>query len=128
MCHEEDGQYVVDRDINVEGVYSSTVFNAGLAPVYMVEANRRYLASFTDKLSFASSDGNSEIALDGHISCGQVKFFPEKIKAGYIRDCLPHIQAQPDHGKIETSCIRGHVTISKAKLSILYTSIPYNFK
>lgn len=65
MCHEEDGQYVVDRDINVEGAYSSTVFNAGLAPVYMVEANRRYLASFTDKLSFASSDGNSEIALDG---------------------------------------------------------------
>ena len=71
---------------------------------------------------------NSEIALDGHISCGQVKFVPEKIKAGYIRDCLPHIQAQPDHGKMKANYFRGHITTRKANYPTLYTSILYNFK
>ena len=41
-----------------------------------------------------------EIALDDHISCVQAKFVPGKIKTGYIRGHLPHIQTQPDHEKM----------------------------
>lgn len=65
MCHLEDSVYIIDREIAIEGSYSDTVFNAGYAPVYMVEANKRYLASFTDELKFASTTGSSGISLDG---------------------------------------------------------------
>ena len=45
----------------VEGAYTNSVFNAPLAPVYMIEANKRYLASFTSLLKFASTEGNAGI-------------------------------------------------------------------
>lgn len=65
-CSADDGtKYVVDRTISVEGSYTDSVFNASLAPVYMIEANKRYLASFADSLKFASTEGNSDIKLDG---------------------------------------------------------------
>lgn len=64
-CINKDGKYVVDRAIAVDGAYTDSVFNASLAPLYMIEANRRYLASFADTLKFASTEGNSDIKLDG---------------------------------------------------------------
>lgn len=64
-CNNIDGKYVVDRAITVDGAYTDSVFNASLAPLYMIEANKRYLASFTDLLKFASTEGNSDIKLDG---------------------------------------------------------------
>lgn len=64
-CNLVDGKYEIDRAITVDGAYTDSVFNASLAPLYMIEANRRYLASFTGLLKFASTEGNSEIKLDG---------------------------------------------------------------
>lgn len=65
-CINDSGKYIVDRAISVDGAYTDSVFNAPLAPIYMIEANKRYLASFSEKLKFASTTGNSEIKLDGN--------------------------------------------------------------
>ena len=69
----------------VEGAYTNSVFNAPLAPVYMIEANKRYLASFTSLLKFASTEGNAGIKLDGRavntdISLDDPLFGPGNIK------------------------------------------------
>ena len=53
---------------------------------------------------------------------------PGNMKINYIQGLLPHILAQPDHGKMKASYFRGHITTSKAKFPTLYTSISYNFK
>lgn len=65
LCYEKEGQYLLDRDYQIDGAYSGTVFNAGYAPVYMINANIKYLSSFADKLTFTSSDGCSDIVIDG---------------------------------------------------------------
>lgn len=83
--HQQRGKYIVDRTIMVEGAYTNSVFNAPLAPVYMIEANKRYLASFTSLLKFASTEGNAGIKLDGRavntdISLDDPLFGPGNIK------------------------------------------------
>lgn len=57
--------YYLDRSISVEGVPSS-VFNAGYAPDTCIEANKSYLAASIKKLIYASSDGNSDVKIDGN--------------------------------------------------------------
>ena len=50
----------------MQGVYTYSVFIAKLSPVYMIEANMGYLSSFADKLTFASSEANSDIIIGGN--------------------------------------------------------------
>lgn len=58
-------KYILDRTLVIEGAVSDTVFNGTFAPPYMVEANKRYIASFCKELKFASSEGNSTIIIGG---------------------------------------------------------------
>lgn len=58
-------KYILDRTLVIEGTFSDTVFNGTFAPPYMVEANKRYIASFCKELKFASSEGNSTIIIGG---------------------------------------------------------------
>lgn len=60
-----NNQYIIDRNLNIEGAFSNTVFNGTFAPPYMVEANKQYIGSFCKKLKFASSEGNSTIIVGG---------------------------------------------------------------
>lgn len=65
-----DGRYRLVRTINggpsISGVISpDTMFNAVYSPRYMIEANRRFIGAFTNTLDFASSDGNSDVVIDG---------------------------------------------------------------
>ena len=46
----------MDRSIPVDGVYTDTVFNARLFPHYLIDANKRYLASYTSRLLYTSSE------------------------------------------------------------------------
>ena len=62
---ENESGYDLDRSVDVQGTYTYSIFNAKLAPVYMIEANMAYLSSFAGKLTFASSEGNSDIVIDG---------------------------------------------------------------
>lgn len=62
---ENESGYDLDRSVDVQGTYTYSVFNALLAPLYMIEANMSYLSSFAGKLTFASSEGNSDIVIGG---------------------------------------------------------------
>ena len=42
-----------------------TMFNIEYSPRFMLEANKSYIGSFTNLLKFTSSDGNSDIAING---------------------------------------------------------------
>lgn len=50
----------------ISGVISpSTMFNAMYSQRFMIESNARYIAAFAGKLEFASSDGNSDVTING---------------------------------------------------------------
>lgn len=52
--------------IPVSGVISpDTMFNAMYSQRYMIKANEKFIGAFTDRLEFASSEGNSDIVIDG---------------------------------------------------------------
>lgn len=79
-----DDKYVLDRSYKVEGAYTDTVFNAVYAPVYMIEANKKYLGSFAEKLTFASSEGNSSIVINGRAVNADVVLDEKLFEAGNI--------------------------------------------
>lgn len=64
-CVKTENEYVVLRNNRIEGVSTDSMFNADLAPVFMIEANKSYLASFSKTLTFVSSEGNSGVSIDG---------------------------------------------------------------
>lgn len=61
--------YVLDRSIQVTGVFSDSVFNAALSPFSIIENNKAFLSSFTDELIYASSEIMSTISIgENHIN------------------------------------------------------------
>lgn len=63
-CIESDKEFVILRDSRISGVSSSTVFNASLSVLSMIKENKKFLASFSKKLSFVSTEGNSNVTID----------------------------------------------------------------
>lgn len=63
----QTGQYNwLDKSVSVEGVISpQTMFNAIYAATYMIEVNKRYIGAFCKKLTYTSSDGNSDVKVNG---------------------------------------------------------------
>lgn len=50
----------------ISGVISSeTMFNVMYAQKYMIEVNRKFIGSFSSLLDFASSEGNSNVVIEG---------------------------------------------------------------
>lgn len=89
---EQTNEYVLDRSIPITGVFLDTVFNAALSPFAMIESNKSYLASYTDKLTYASSDIMKSITIDGNgIDDNQVLGMPLflpgtiKVKTSYMK-------------------------------------------
>ena len=63
-----DGEkYKLVRDgYIISGVISpSTMFNAMYSQRFMIEANARYIGAFANALEFTSSDGNSDVTING---------------------------------------------------------------
>lgn len=84
LPNKSDGKYVIDRTLRVDGAYTETVFNAAYAPVFMIEANKGYIGMFTQRLRFASSDGNSSIAIDRKKVSSDVKMNGRMFTSGDI--------------------------------------------
>lgn len=63
----EEGKYKLIRSgYTISGVISpSTMFNAMYSQRFMIESNARYIAAFAGALEFASSDGNSDVTING---------------------------------------------------------------
>lgn len=57
----------IDRSAKISGALSDTVFNGEFSPYYCVKANEGYISAMAPNvtLQFASSDGNSDIVIDG---------------------------------------------------------------
>ncbi|MEG0500069.1 MAG: hypothetical protein RR550_02980, partial [Rikenellaceae bacterium] len=59
-------RYELDRSIGIVGVLSpDTMFNVMYSPRSFLIANKAFIGVSTNKLSYASSDGNSEVVIDG---------------------------------------------------------------
>lgn len=66
VCAELSGDKYKLIRIPVSGVISpDTMFNAMYSQRYMIKANEKFIGAFTDRLEFASSEGNSDIVIDG---------------------------------------------------------------
>lgn len=63
----EDGTIVPDNSITIENAISDSVFNGVFSPMACVQANSGYIGMQSSNLhlQFASSDGNSEVVVDG---------------------------------------------------------------
>lgn len=60
------GNYVLSRGLAVSGVLSpSTMFNAMYSPSSMISANESFIGVSIEDLTFASSDGNSDVVIEG---------------------------------------------------------------
>lgn len=57
----------IDRTAKISGALSDTVFNGEFSPYYCIKANEGYISAMAPNvtLRFASSDGNSDIVIDG---------------------------------------------------------------
>lgn len=57
----------IDRSAKITGALTNTVFNGEFSPCYCVKANEGYISAIAPDvtLQFASSDGNSDIVIDG---------------------------------------------------------------
>lgn len=63
-----NGQYILDRSESITGVISpSTMFNVMYAPSSMIEANKEYLGGFISNLEYASSEGNTDVSINGNM-------------------------------------------------------------
>lgn len=68
VCAELKGDkyQLVRTGYSLDGVMDSTsMFNAMFSPRFMIAANSTFIGIFTKKLTFASSDGNSEVIING---------------------------------------------------------------
>lgn len=63
----DEEKYKLVRDgYTISGVISpSTMFNAMYSQRFMIEANARYIGAFANALEFTSSDGNSDVTING---------------------------------------------------------------
>lgn len=64
---QEATTLVIDRSAKIQGALTDTVFNGEFSPYYCVKANEGYISAMAPNvvLQFASSDGNSDIVVDG---------------------------------------------------------------
>ena len=67
VCVQSDGEkYTLDRSDTITGVISpSTMFNVMYSPTSMIEANKPFLGGFISELSYASSEGNTAVTING---------------------------------------------------------------
>lgn len=83
-CVRIDKEYVVLRNNRIEGVGTDSMFNAEFAPIFMIEANKSFLASFAKKLTFVSSEGNSNVSIDGKRVSGDIDLYDSMFGHGNI--------------------------------------------
>lgn len=67
LCKNENGKLVPDRTLEIENAISDSVFNGAFSPPYCVMANAGLIGIQAERLtlSFASSEGNSDIVVGG---------------------------------------------------------------
>lgn len=59
----DNGKWKIDRSLTITGTYTDSVFNGAFSPIYMVEANRGYIASFCDALKLSMTRGCRDVMI-----------------------------------------------------------------
>lgn len=61
LANTDNGKWKIDRTLTITGTYTDSVFNGDFSPIYMVEANRGYIASFCDALKLSMTRGCRDV-------------------------------------------------------------------
>ena len=77
--------YVLDRSVQVTGVFTDSVFNASLSPFSFIENNKAFLSSFTDELIYASSEIMNTISIGENYINENYKLGNPLFKQGDLR-------------------------------------------
>jgi hypothetical protein len=74
LCKKTDENLVPDKSMAIEGALSDTLFNGAFSPMACVKANAEYIGmqAASLELKFASSEGNSDIVIDGVAMSGDI--------------------------------------------------------
>jgi hypothetical protein len=79
------GRYKLLRNISISGVLSpNTMFNVMYAHKFMIDANRKYIGSFSNLLSYASSDGNSLVEIEGVSGSSDISIVGQLFSVGQV--------------------------------------------
>lgn len=63
LASTDNGKWKIDRSLSITGTYTDSVFNGAFSPIYMVEANRGYIASFCDALKLSMTRGYRNVMI-----------------------------------------------------------------
>lgn len=63
LASTDNGKWKIDRSLTITGTYTDSVFNGAFSPIYMVEANRGYIASFCDALKLSMTRGCRDVVI-----------------------------------------------------------------
>lgn len=63
LASTNNGKWKIDRSLTITGTYTDSVFNGAFSPIYMVEANRGYIASFCDALKLSMTRGCRDVMI-----------------------------------------------------------------
>lgn len=82
----ETSNLVIDRSTTIVGALSDTVFNGEYTPYKCIKANEGYLSAVKKAmtLQFASSDGNTDVIVDGIAGNSDIQLDAQLFTAGVI--------------------------------------------
>lgn len=86
VCVQSDGtKYTLDRSDSITGVISpGTMFNVMYSPSSMITANEAFLGGFISELSYASSEGNTAVKINGEAENRDISITGGKFLANEI--------------------------------------------
>lgn len=86
LASTNNGKWKIDRSLTITGTYTDSVFNGAFSPIYMVEANRGYIASFCDALKLSMTRGCRDVMIGNDSVAKDFTFLASErlIKCGKI--------------------------------------------
>ncbi len=102
----EEARITVMRSPDITGSLNrDTVFNQAYSPRSFIEANKRFLAAFSERLEFASSDGNSGVVIGGVAENADVELSEALFTVGEVKATTGDLDVPED--------LTGYVTLEK---------------
>lgn len=116
---------VLNRSSQIEGSLTDTVFNGEFSPFFCIKANEGYISTMAEQLTlqFASSDGNSNIVIDGVKVTDNIQLYNRLFSLGslsFLTDFIDEPASDNDLVEIENNGIvyRGFIEEATFKYAI----------
>lgn len=83
---EDTTSYQLDRSILISGVINpASMFNQAFAPSEIVRSNDSYIGVFSNKLMFSSSEGNSDVSVNGVFESSDIELNQSLATVGKLK-------------------------------------------